>query len=278
LEKVYSAYQHQSSAFLPERIKSYHLRLLLRDGLAQYAVLSDKGQILAIKEYRSKVPLDFVDFFDAMVALDYFLKEDYASVHVIYGIPEFTLVPTRYFEPAQVEAFALATIKPNVDLDHLEYNEVPVAEATAIFSIPLVVKQKCDHHLARPTYQSVCQPVIQLANKIAQTQPDLLLLNMFAGQFLLCAIKGGRLHLCNAYTFEGVTDIVYFIQLVMDIVKLDPKRCGVYMVGEFERDSELMRQMLKFVPGLKVPETPLADKFETKSDKLPHWRYAYLAY
>lgn len=251
---------------------------MLRENLAQYVVLSDMGKIMAVKEYRSKVPLDFADFFDAFCLQDYFVKEQYASSIVMYGVPEFTLIPTVHFVPQQIQAFAAATIKSEFQHDQLSYCELKGSGATAVFTLPFGVKQKCDHYLNKPTYLPVCQPAVFMALSLSEKYRDLVLINMFGDQFIITAIRDGKLHLCNAYDFSGVTDIVYFVQLVVEVVRMDLAKTALLIAGEFERDSELMRQLLKFIPSLRIPEAELSARFATQSDKLPHWRYAFLSY
>jgi hypothetical protein len=278
LENIYSAYQHQSSGFNPEKVRNYHLRLLMRPNMLQYAVLSADNKILAAKEYRSKRDMDYPDFFDAVYAQDYFLKEDYASVRVINGTLEFSLIPTRLFQPKQVREFAGALIKKSFEVDHLDYRNMDEGQATAIFTVPFPVKQKCDFYLEEPEYVPFCLQAINMAYDLGQENPELLVINIFENEFVLTGLKGGQLQICNAYQYVGVTDIVYFVQLVMDTLKQDPKTTKVMAIGEFELDSELMRQLRKYIPGIDVPQKALMDCFETRSEKLPTWRYAYLTY
>ena len=82
MNTVYSAYQHQSSSFQPEKLKSYRLRVVIRPGLLMYAVLGEENKIFAIKEYRAKKKMEFSEFFDAIYAQDYFLKEDFDEIEI----------------------------------------------------------------------------------------------------------------------------------------------------------------------------------------------------
>jgi hypothetical protein len=278
LENIYSAYQHQSSEFDPEKVRTYHLRLLMRPGLLQYAVLSESRKILAVKEYRSRGEMAYADFFDAVYAQDYFLKEDYGTARVINGSLDFSLIPTAQFRPKQVKQLAGALIRESFEVDHLEYRNMDAGEATAIFMVPFPVKQKCDFYLDSPEYVPFCLQGINQAFALAPEKGELLTFHLFADEFLVTAIRDGVLHLCNAYTYVGVTDIVYFVQLVMEILKLDARTCKVLALGEFEPDSELLRQIRKFIPSVEVPQKALMDTFATQSEKLPTWRYGYLTF
>ena len=252
--------------------------MLMRENLLQFAVLSEKGKILAIKEYRTKSDMDFAEFFDAVYGQDYFLKEEYAGVEVVNGTLEFSLIPTQYFQPKMVQEFAGALIKDNFDVDHVAFRSVDSAGATAVYTVPFPLKQKCDFYFDAPEFIPFCQPAINMASQLAKNHPDMVLVNIFDKQFVITGMKNGKLHLCNAYDFIGVTDIVYFTQLVLEILKVDANVCKIFVVGEFEEDSELIRQLKKYIGSVQIPVNALMDGFETQSEKLPIWKYAYLTY
>jgi hypothetical protein len=278
LSNIYSAYQHQSSGFQPERLPSYSLRVLLRSNVLVYAVIDAKGNIMAVKEYRSKSPMDFPAFFDAIYEQDYFLKEEFDSVEIIQSNLEFSLIPTVYFKPNQVHEFAGALIKSDCSLDHVDYTDLGMSGATAIYTVPFPVKQKCDHYFPEGKYQPVCKLMINMGMELSKVYPDLVLLHFFEKQFVITACKEGRLQICNAYDFEEVTDVVYFLQLVMEILKMEIDTTSVLLSGEFEEDSELSKQLKKYVPSASIPKFSFQDRFDTKSDKLPSWKYAFLTW
>jgi Protein of unknown function (DUF3822) len=278
VSNIYSAYQHQSASFQPEKLKEYRLRVVSRPEVLLYAVLSASDQILAVKEYRSKVPLAFPEFFDEAYSQDYFLKEDYCSIEMVNSSLEFSLVPTVFFKPQQVKELAGALIKENTDLDHLEYLEMASTGATAIYTVPFPMKQKCDHFFQNLHYQPFCQLMVNLGLELSKQSPSSLLLHIMEKQFVITAFKEGNLHLCNAYDYESVLDMVYFLQLVMEILKLDVSQTKIYLSGDFEEESELTRQLKKYVPRVEIPKKEFQKRFQTKGDQLPIWKYAYLAW
>ncbi len=278
MSNIYSAYQHQSSAFQPEKLKQYRLRIVYRPDLLLYAVLSEENKLLAVKEYRSKVPMSFPEIFDQVYAQDYFLKEDYRAVEMVNSSLEFSLIPTVFFKPQQVRELAGTLIKENADLDHLEYRDMEHSGATAIYTVPFPMKQKCDHFFPDLQYQPFCYLMVNMGLEMVAQHPNLLLLHIFEKQFVITAFKDGILQLCNAYDYEGVTDMVYFLQLVMEILKYETTGTKVLLSGEFEEDSEIFRQLKKFVPVAEIPKKEFQDRFETKGDKLPVWKYAFLSW
>jgi hypothetical protein len=278
VSNVYSAYQHQSSAFQPEKLDEYRLRIVSRPGLLLYAVLSAHDQILAVKEYRSKSPMDFDEFFDAICSQDYFLKEDYQRVELVNSNLEFSLIPTIFFKPQQVRELAGALIKEDADIDHLEYVDMVDSGATAIYTVSHTVKRKFDQHFREITHRPFCQLMVNMGLEMTPQFPQLMLLHVFEKQFVITAFKETKLQLCNAYDFETVTDMVYFVQLVMEILKLDAADTRILLSGDFEEESELTKQLKKFVPNIDIPKQQFMQRFETKSEKLPAWKYAFLTW
>ncbi len=260
-------------------LKQYCLRIVARPSLLLYAVISQDNCLLAVKEYRAKSPMDFSDFFDAIYAQDYFLKEEYARVEFLNSNLEFSLIPTVFFKPQQVRELAGALIKEDTaGMDHLEYAELPESGAIAIYTVSNSVKQKFDHYFQGMVHRPFCQAMVNLGLSMTQAHPQLLLLHVFDRQFVITAFKEGRLQLCNAYDFETVTDMVYFLQLVMEILKMEIAKTRIVLGGDFEEDSELLKQLKKFVPSAEIPKQEFAQRFETKGDKLPVWKYAFLSW
>lgn len=259
-------------------LKHYRLRIVYRPSLLMYAVLSPQARILAVKEYRSKAPMGFPEFFDEVYAQDYFLKEDYQAVEIVNSSLEFSLIPTAFFKPHQVRELAGALIKEDSELDHLAYMDMGRSGATAIYTVAMPLKNKCDTSFHDLHYQPFCHLMVNMGLDMLAQHPSLVLLHIFEKQFVITAFKDSQLQLCNAYDFEGVPDLVYFLQLVMEIVKLEAPTTRILLSGEFEEDSELLRQLKKYVPTADIPRQAFLDRFENKAERIPAWKYAFLSW
>ena len=64
----------------------------------------------------------------------------------------------------------------------------------------------------------------------------------------------------------------------MEILKMEILTTRILLSGEFEEDSELLRQLKKFVPTIDIPKQAFQDRFENKVEKLPVWKYAFLSW
>jgi lysozyme family protein len=87
---------------------------------------------------------------------------------------EFSLIPYGFFQAAAGAGnLAGALIKENADLDHLEYRDMEHSGATAIYTVPFPMKQKCDHFFPELQYQPFCYLMVNmgLRNGGAAPQP-----------------------------------------------------------------------------------------------------------
>lgn len=275
---IYTTYQHQSDAFEPKELKSYRLRVLMRDGMLMYVVLSPAAQVLAAKEYRTKEPIAFVEFFETIYQNDYFLKEEYKSIEVVNGTLSFSLIPTRYFAPQRMKEFAGALIKDSFDAEHLAYHAMDEEKATAIFLVPAEVKKKCDFYFQDPEYIPACLPLINLAHFLGADHPDLLLVTLFQNQFVVTGLRDGKLCLCNAYDFQAASDMVYFIQLVQDLTKLNESQPLICLHGDFDPSGEFFEELTTYLPGIQLQKDALRPRFATQTPDIPTSQFAYLTF
>lgn len=254
------------------------MQVFIQRDLIIYSILSEEGKILAVKEYRTKAPQEIQDFLENVLAADSFLKQEYSSVRIIQGEMEFSLVPEQFFDKERKGQFAQALLRQEFDMDSVSYSRLTRDEAVAVFTVPYALRNKCDHHFRNPEYIPFCQPAIQMGYDLPAGNGDLLLLSIFEDRFVITGIRNNRLQICNAYDYASVTDIVYFTQLVIEVIKLQGNQFPIYLTGEFEQDSNLVQQLRKYIPDLKVPLENFKKSFDTESDKLPTWKYAFMTY
>ena len=278
MSQIYKSYQHESNNFDPERIGEYSLAVFLKEGLLIYSILSGEEKILAVKEYRTQEGLEMQDFLDSVLEEEQLLQKSFSKVRVIYGVDDFSLLPSALFDRKFSSEFARILIKDDTDADQINISELAHGDAVAIYTIPNSLKKHLDACFEDAEYEPFCRSAIEMGFELANEQKDLLLVNIFEQQFVITGIKDRALHLCNAYPFREASDIVYFVQLAADLLKLNPASFQVYLAGEFENDSNLVQQLQKLIPSLQIPASTLEKTFDTQSDKLPSWKYAFMSY
>ncbi len=281
LSSVYTAYRYQGQSFSPKRLKNYLLRILVRDQTLVYVVLDKAHKILATREYHAKSHLEMDDFLEEVRAQDYFLKEEYGVSQVVSGTLAFSLIPNQFFVSERVKDFAGTLVRETTDPgkspDHLEYLKMEKTGATAIFTVPGSLKEKCDDWLEGPEYIPSCEPLIKMAAGLTAPGKDLLMTTLFSNQFVVTGMKNGRLMLCNAYDYSSAADLVYFIQLVSDMLELD-ETAKILINGDIDPDGQLFSQLKELVPRAEIPVDFLQSRFDSPAEDIPYHRFAFLSF
>ena len=275
---VYKSYQHQSQNFDPSKVETYTLSIYLKEGFLVYSILSDEGKILAVKEYRTQLPLQSDEFLEAVVNHDEFLKKEFKDVRIICGVTEFSLVPESLFNRGAAADFARILVNDDVNSNHVDFEHLIPGDAIAVYTIPKLLKEKFENLFKAPRFQPFCKQAIGMTFALAGETPNVLLLNIFEKQFSISAIKNGRLNFCNSFEYAEPADIVYFVQLVIEVMDLGGAPVEILMAGEFELESKLFNDLRRYIPGVRVPGDALINSFDTQSEKLPAWKYAFMTY
>lgn len=276
MSTINSTYQYQSKEFNPESLKAYTIRILVRDQVLIYAVLNGNGKVIAIREYQGPAQLEAGQLFSKVQEEDYFLKESYGRTEVVSGSLSFSLIPNQFFVSNRVKEFAGALIQAGSNPDHLEYLQMDRTGTTAIFTVPSELKELCDTHLEEPVYIPSCQPLINMGRAMAHENKDLLVVTLFSNQFVITGMKQGKLALCNTYDYRSPADLVYFTQVVADIVDLGESG-EIFIQGDLEVNGGLLQQLQELIPKLQIP-TELKDRIASDGGEVPYHKYAFLSF
>lgn len=221
------------------------------------------------------------NFLNEVKEQDYFLKEDYGVSQVVSGTLAFSLIPNQFFVSERVKEFAGTLVRettdPDKSPDHLEYLRMDKAGATAIFTVSGNLKKECDDWFEGPEYIPSCEPLIKMAVGLTDYGKDLLITTLFSNQFVVTGMKNGRLMLCNSYEYRSAADLVYFIQLISDILELG-NTANILVNGDIDPGDGLFTQLKEMVPRVEIPVEFFQSRFDSPVDGFPFHRFAFLSF
>jgi len=275
---LYQSYHHQSKSWESARSGEYTFQIFLKNDLLLASVSSDDRKVLLLTEYRCQVPVSSAELLDLCRKEVPLFSATYRKVKVIPGAFEFSLLPAKVFNRNHTRELASILISEDDRGRHVAFAELAGGDAVAVYTFPETLRQKLREAYGNVEYIPFCQSATAMAMASNGNASKSLFVNIFQGHFVLTGIRAGKLHLCNAYPYSGPTDIVYFLQLVADILGFSGEFMPVVVTGEFEPDSQLILQLKKHIPGIRIPGKELATAFEDGPGSPPAWKYAFMTW
>lgn len=274
---LFKSYHYQSGKFNAEQLGDHSLIVFLKNDVLVATIISKDSQVVSISEYRSQVPVDPSELFDLALKEEQLLSASYGKVKVIPGAFEFSLIPAKVFNRDHSKELARILISEDEDGRHVGFSELLGGDAVAVYTFPDALKKKIEDHFGKVEFMPFCRSAVGMALAHNGSNKNSLHVSVFDGQFILTGIKEGKLHICNAYPYSGPTDIVYFLNLVVEILGLEEKAVDIFISGEFEQNSQLLTQLKKHVPHIQIPGD-LKSAFEQGPKAPPAWKYAFMTY
>lgn len=276
MQAVQTIYQHQSAGFSESLLDKCSLNLFLDTGVLAFAIVAPGGRIVAVKEYSSP-GADAKDMLAAALRNDSILSVEFAACHVTSGQLLFALVPAAEFEKGGPHAWSRILLAPD-SADHLvESCPVPEADAVAVFTVPLSLSQAC-LRLHRPVFRPAAPLLLAQALLLAGPYPDLLLIHLLGSHAAFVVVRQRKLHYCNLAPVTSPADVLYFSQLALNASGADNDQLPVKLTGIPPNEADWLPQLQDLIPALNLPLDPLMGTFETQSEKLPHWKFAFLSF
>jgi len=86
----------------------------------------------------------------------------------------------------------------------------------------------------------------------------------------------GQVVFCNSYAYQTPRDALYFLLLVFDQFRLGTEYTPLWIMGQYTEQSELHRQIKRYIKSLQYIQLPTGFRAGTKLDAIPAHNYVDL--
>jgi hypothetical protein len=192
---------------------------------------------------------------------DTLLRLHYRRIKLALATPRYSLVPAQWFDPANAAAY-LQPVAPLLPNEDVRYQYLRPLDAYAVYPLPLDALE----YLSSFFTQAAC---VHWASGLllAAQQPSLLtgkpyLQVCFLGRMMhLALFDKGKLLYHNIFEYLSARDALYYVLLVYDQLKLHPERQGVFLCGEVVPDSDIYRELVKYIRQVDFVSRPTYYRF-----------------
>jgi len=237
----------------------YELSILIRMDSLVYAILSQEGKILSLKEYDLPSTTTTNSREDALKSIfdkDDSLKYLYRKCHIAFGNSIVTLVPQRLFNPQQSSTYLaeLTTLYKNFTVG---VNEIDALKTMVVFQSETETQRVVK--LAQPNAKLFHKSTPFLkgcAQKSEGSTGNVVYANFWHQTVEVCYFKEGNLHFHNHFNYSTTPDCLYFMLLVFQQFDLNVQKVPLFISGQIVEDSEIYKSLYRYIQNIAFTLPP----------------------
>jgi len=184
------------------------------------------------------------------------------AVRVVVNNQSFTLVPEPLFKKEYAPRYLELARGGALTQEKVHFTRHPHWQAVTVFSLParlddwlLGVYPFEALHLSHQLDTQLTMAA-SLATGAAATGRHLLL-SIEKRSVGLVLLDDGHLCYANRFAYQATIDLVYYVLFVLNELKINPADLGGQAWGQITPDGEVYRELVGYLPRLRVGEVPL---------------------
>jgi hypothetical protein len=205
-------------------------------------ILQDGFSFLILNELSNPIAFDYVKQkeVDSITELLKLVKskinaqliEDYQieTLEVIYGNPQFSIVPDDYFEESHLSHY----IKYNSKLiegDDFSYDDLPVTKAKNVYIPYININNYLFEEFGSFKFTHILSVLIEKGTLGAPPNTEFVSLHLGAQLIYIAAYKNQNLQVANAFECETAEDLAYYVLFTIEELEFDRKQLLIQITG-----------------------------------------------
>lgn len=243
-------------------------------GLVSLCLTDVKDEkILAFEHWNcvdSGFPELLEDQLSALLALHPWLSDAENDFVIGIDVPKFALVPATFYDTAKKESYLNLQHPLEKSGEWALQDALESYDAFMVYALPLRVENRLraafPNAQVRHAKTILLEQLLLLVN--ARPAPELALINVEKDSFDLIIFKAGKLFFFNTFSYQTVSDLVYFTLLALEDSNLYPESLVLELCGAYANEAELKQGLAPFVPNLINLELPAHAKMATAFQKV----------
>jgi Protein of unknown function (DUF3822) len=250
----------KNPSFEYEKLAEYALYLQTDGYDVQYIVqrVADK-EVMLLKDYTFPTALNTdqqIQVLEKVYELDWFLKANFwHSIHISLPCIGFTLVPVQLYQANRTESY-LQWVSPKLDDKHSIYS-TPIVKLKS----QLVAQLRGDfmeffegvYPQAKLQYYAQTEAMLKhISHQYQRTKEAQVIVHINNQQVMIGVWRNEKLILLNQYHCPSAQDVVYFVLLVMDELRIERETCPVELLGKISPVSEIVHLLKNYIRHLNI--------------------------
>ena len=182
------------------------------------------------------------------------LERPFRKVNVLLATKRFTLMPVEYFEDDCVETFFYQNHSKEEN-ESVLYNILGNSHAVVLFGIDRSVVEAVQEWQPEARFYAQVSPLIdQFAIKSRLNNARKMYVHVRREYIDVLSYECGRLLLANSYKYGQVTDCIYYILCIWQMLGFDQENDELYLLGGVDEKPDLLTGLKDFIRWVSVME------------------------
>ncbi|MEM9835578.1 MAG: DUF3822 family protein [Bacteroidota bacterium] len=248
-------YDIKEIAFDRTKAAQYELSILLGMDSFTYVVKEMRTHQLLVFRALSMTALnlnDWVPQFQRTVQNDELLRPNHIrKIYLSYHTERVTLVPERLFTPGKEMDYLGALA--DIDLTDACLSEaIPNLEAQLVYAIGEERLEATTRRFSPIRTRHVAAGLLKMWTKqSAQLGHRAIYCCLRDKKLVFAGISSEKIQFFNTFSYETAQDALYYVHLTYQQCGWSPTRIPLYLCGEVVTDSEVYRQLYRFVEDIR---------------------------
>ena len=165
-----------------------------------------------------------------------------------------TLVPRRLFQHGNLAGYFKLLLDPS-DYTYA-YDELPEFDAYLVYATEQWMAKLCADFFPRGRVRHLAVPLLRQARELNTGEEHRLFVNLRNQVAQIAVFERQNLLFYNSFAFSASPDLLYYVLLLYDQFRLDPRDTPLIVAGNLLEDSELYRLFYRFIRDIRFPELP----------------------
>ncbi|GAA0762605.1 DUF3822 family protein [Psychroflexus lacisalsi] len=173
-----------------------------------------------LKLLRSKINSQFLNY--------YGIKE----LEVIYGNPQFSIVPQEYFEESHLPHYLKYSSKL-IEGDDFSYDGIQSIQANTVYIPYININNYLFDEFGSFKFTHLVSGLAENGYEERSISAEYLKIHVCKNQFYLTAFKNQKLQLANAFSFETAEDFAYYVLFSIEELNFNREDLIIDFTGNF---------------------------------------------
>lgn len=254
----------------PSAFGSAHLAAIIgADGISN-AIFNEQNELLNLRVWHFDAPaVHFDDFRQRLTSVfqtDETFRTSFSSVKIGVSNAWASLVPDRFFDPERLPTYLKLLMQES---DRFVFGHDPLPEGRMVWAAEKDLLAFVRSFLPNAAFFHVGSRLVSAWKKLASPYGPENYINVRGRSLQIAVFDRAELLFFNTFSYQNAQDFLYFSLLAFEQFKLDPSKTPLFLSGELVADSEIYRQLYRFIADIRFVPRPDRFVFPASAFTLP---------